>query len=58
MCGLTRPSPDAKNPPQSVMLLKVTDTPTFHFQMPLGSPPLSSDEMACLQAWVLAAAAQ
>jgi hypothetical protein len=49
---------DAKNPPQSVMLLKVTDTPPFQFQMPLGAPPVSSDEMACLQAWVQAAAAQ
>ena len=48
---------DAANPPQSVMLLKVTDTPPFQFQMPLGAPPLSPEEMACLQAWVQAAVA-
>ena len=49
---------DSKNPPQSVMVLKVTDTPPFQFQMPLGAPPLSPEELACLQAWVQAAAAQ
>ena len=41
---------------QSVMLLKSTDTPPFGFQMPLGAEPLSTGEMACLQAWVDAAA--
>jgi hypothetical protein len=49
---------DSKNPGQSVMVLKVTDTPPFQFQMPLGAPPLSPEEMACLQAWVQAAATQ
>ncbi|MGZ6125875.1 MAG: hypothetical protein ACXWLR_12995 [Myxococcales bacterium] len=49
---------DATNPLQSVMLLKVTDTPPFQFQMPLGAPPLSPEETACLQAWVQAAVAQ
>jgi hypothetical protein len=49
---------DKPNPAQSVMLLKVTDNPPFQFQMPLGAPPLSPDEMACLQGWVDAAAAQ
>ena len=48
---------DSTNPAQSVMLLKVTDTPPFQFQMPLGAPPLSPEEMACLQAWVQAAVA-
>jgi len=48
---------DSKNPSQSVMLLKVTDTPPFQFQMPLGAAPLSPEEMACLQAWVQAAVA-
>jgi hypothetical protein len=49
---------DSKNPGQSVMVLKVTDTPPFQFQMPLGAPPLSPEDMACLQAWVQAAATQ
>ena len=48
---------DSTNPAQSVMLLKVTDTPPFQFQMPLGAPPLSAEEVACLQAWVQAAVA-
>jgi hypothetical protein len=46
---------DSKNPGQSVLYLKVTGNPPFQFQMPLGAPPLSSDEMACLLAWVQAA---
>src|SRR5438093_8658979 len=46
---------DAKNPAQSVLLLKLTDTPPFQFQMPLGAPPLSPDEVTCLQGWVRAA---
>jgi len=46
---------DPQNPAQSVLLLKVTSNPPFQFQMPLGAPPLSPDEMACLQAWVQAA---
>ncbi len=48
---------DKPNPAQSVMLLKVSDTPPFQFQMPLGAPPLSPDEVGCLTAWVDAAAA-
>ena len=47
---------DSKNPGQSVLFLKVTDNPPFQFQMPLGAPPLSTDEMKCLQAWVQSAA--
>jgi hypothetical protein len=46
---------DSSNPAQSVLLLKLTDTPPFQFQMPLGAPPLSADEITCLQAWVQAA---
>lgn len=46
---------DAQNPDRSVLYLKVTDTPPFNFQMPLGAPPLSSDQVACLKAWVEAA---
>ncbi len=48
---------DAKTPAQSVLYVKVTDNPPFQFQMPLGASPLSPDEMACLQAWVVQAAA-
>ena len=48
---------DSKAPSQSVMLLKVTDTPPFQFQMPLGAPPLSPEDVACLQAWIVAAVA-
>jgi len=47
---------DSKSPGNSVLYLKVTDNPPFQFQMPLGAPPLSSDEMSCLLAWVQAAA--
>lgn len=46
---------DAKNPDRSVIYTKVTDTPPFKFQMPLGAPPLNADELACIQAWVRAA---
>ena len=46
---------DAKSPDQSVLYTKVTDTPPFKFQMPLGTPPLGPDELACLQQWVHAA---
>jgi hypothetical protein len=46
---------DRQNPSQSVLLLKVSANPPFQFQMPLGAPPLSPAEMACLQAWVQAA---
>lgn len=48
---------DKSNPGQSVLYLKLTDTPPFQFQMPLGSPPLSPDELSCVQAWIQAAVA-
>jgi len=48
---------DKQNPAQSVILLKLMAPPPFGFQMPLGAPPLSPDEVACIQAWVQAAAA-
>ena len=46
---------DPAHPDQSVLLLKVSDNPPFQFQMPLGAPALSPDELACLTAWVDAA---
>ena len=46
---------DSASPDQSVLLTKLTDTPPFQFQMPLGAPPISAEEMACVQAWVQAA---
>jgi hypothetical protein len=46
---------DKANPGQSVLYTKGTDTPPFQFQMPLGAPPLSADEMACLLGWIQAA---
>jgi len=48
---------DASNPAQSVLYTKLTATPPFQFQMPLGALPLSTDEMSCLLGWVQAAAA-
>ena len=48
---------DSAHPDQSVLLTKLTDTPPFQFQMPLGASPLSADEMACVTAWVQTAAA-
>jgi len=48
---------DKQNPAQSVLLLKLMNPPPFGFQMPLGAPPLSLAEVACIQAWVQAAAA-
>jgi len=48
---------DKLDPAQSVLLLKLMDPPPFQFQMPLGAPPLSPVEVACIQAWVQAAAA-
>jgi hypothetical protein len=49
---------DAKDPAQSVLLLKLSDPPPFGFQMPLGAVALTDGEVACLQAWVQAAVAQ
>jgi len=46
---------DPQNPSQSVLLLKLSADPPFQFQMPLGAPPLSPGDVACLQAWVQAA---
>jgi len=46
---------DSLDPGKSVLYLKVTSSPPFNFQMPLGSPPLSSDEVACIRTWVYAA---
>ena len=43
---------DPQNPAQSVLLLKLTSDPPFQFQMPLGAPELSPDEVTCLKAWV------
>ena len=48
---------DAQSPDRSVLYLKVTSTPPFNFQMPLGAPPLPPDQVACLKAWVEAAVA-
>jgi hypothetical protein len=49
---------DSKSPDQSVLYLKLTDSPPFQFQMPLGAAPLSRDELSCVQAWIDAAVAQ
>lgn len=46
---------DPVHPDQSVLLTKLSDTPPFGFQMPLGGAPLSPDEVSCLTAWVNAA---
>ena len=46
---------DSQDPGKSVLYLKVTSSPPFNFQMPLGAPPLSSDEVACILTWVSAA---
>ncbi|HUJ28015.1 MAG TPA: hypothetical protein VLW85_18465 [Myxococcales bacterium] len=46
---------DQANPLQSVLLTKLQDPPPYGFQMPLGAPPLTDDETACLTAWVQAA---
>lgn len=46
---------DSLDPSKSVLYLKVTSSPPFNFQMPLGAPPLSSDEVACIRTWVAAA---
>ncbi len=40
------------DPDLSVLYTKVSGTPPFKFQMPLGRPPLGPDELACLQQWV------
>ena len=46
---------DSKDPAQSVLYLKVTDTPPFQFQMPLGAPALAASDQACLLSWVQSA---
>ena len=48
---------DSKNWQNSVLLTKLSDTPPFQFQMPLGADPLTPDQLACVQAWVQAAVA-
>ena len=47
---------DKTNPDQSVIYTKLSDPPPFKFQMPLGAPPLSADDVTCVQQWVHAAA--
>ncbi len=46
---------DPQHPQASVLLTKLSDTPPFNFQMPLGAPPLNPDEVACIQLWVQSA---
>ena len=47
---------DPQHPQLSVLLTKLSDTPPFNFQMPLGAPPLDPDQVACIQLWVAGAA--
>jgi hypothetical protein len=47
---------DKDHPDQSVMYTKVTSTPPFNFQMPLGGSPLDDDQIGCIKEWVEAAA--
>jgi len=46
---------DPQHPLQSVLLTKLSATPPFNFQMPLGAPPLDPDQVACIQLWIEAA---
>lgn len=43
---------DPDLPDESAMVLKLTSTPPFGVQMPLGRPAFSLEERACMQAWV------
>ncbi|MDP9152422.1 MAG: hypothetical protein M3O36_21055 [Myxococcota bacterium] len=47
---------DSQNPDQSVILAKVRPNPLFGAAMPLGKPPLTPEQLQCLQAWVVAQA--
>jgi hypothetical protein len=49
---------DPTNPDQSVIYTKVTATPPFNFQMPLGGSALDDDQVACIKSWVESAAQQ
>ena len=46
---------DPQQPLRSVLLTKLSDSPPFNFQMPLGAPPLDPDQVACIQLWIQAA---
>ncbi len=46
---------DTANPDQSVLYTKLLNPPPFKFQMPLGRPQLSADDVLCVQQWVHAA---
>ncbi len=43
---------DPEIPEESALIVKVRAAPPFGVQMPLGRAPLTSAEVACLQAWV------
>ncbi|WP_437815716.1 SBBP repeat-containing protein [Sorangium sp. So ce1078] len=43
---------DPERPEESVLYVKLTDAPSCGARMPLGAAPYSSDELACVAAWI------
>lgn len=43
---------DPERPEESVLYVKLTDTPSCGARMPLGAAPYSPDEIACVAAWI------
>ncbi|HMJ14393.1 MAG TPA: hypothetical protein VK524_23415, partial [Polyangiaceae bacterium] len=50
-CG-ERPLIDPANPEESLLLLKLEDTPPCGSRMPLGGDPLTAEQKACIRTWV------
>lgn len=51
-CG-QRVLADPNDPERSALLLKLRAAPPCGDRMPLGSPPLSDGEIACVRAWII-----
>ncbi len=51
-CG-QRALVDPNDPERSALLLKLRAAPPCGDRMPLGTPPLSNEEVACVRAWII-----
>jgi hypothetical protein len=51
-CG-QRALVDPSDPERSALLLKLRAAPPCGDRMPVGTPPLSNEEIACVRAWII-----
>jgi hypothetical protein len=51
-CGDEGPLLVPENPRQSVIVQKVNGTASCGTDMPIGAPPLSDDDISCLEEWI------